>query len=63
MERPSTLNPLPQLVECTTLIQIPFIVTNGGLPWCEAILVVNNTETGGIGFELGLGSRECVVKV
>jgi hypothetical protein len=24
---------------------------------------VNNTETGGIGFELGLGGRECVVKV
>jgi hypothetical protein len=63
MEKPSTLNPLPQLVECNTLIQIPFIITNGGLPWCEAILVVNNTETGGIGFELGLGGRECVVKV
>jgi hypothetical protein len=30
MEKQDTSNPLPQLVECATLIQIPFVISGGG---------------------------------
>jgi hypothetical protein len=51
------------MVSCTTLIQIPFIVTTGGLPYCSAIKITEDLETDGFGFQTSFGSEECVIKV
>jgi hypothetical protein len=63
MPDPLILNPLPAMVGCTTLIQIPFIITTGGLPYCSAIKITEDLETGGFGFQASSGSEECVIKV
>jgi hypothetical protein len=59
----ATLNPLPELLSCTTLMQIPFVISDGGLPFCKAVVVSNNTETGGIGFTSSSQDWDCVIKV
>jgi hypothetical protein len=63
MPDPVILNPLPEIVGCTTLIQIPFIITTGGLPYCSAIKITEDLETCGFGFQASSGSEECVIKV
>jgi hypothetical protein len=44
MPDPLILNPLPEVVGCTTLIQIPFIITNGSLPYSTAIKIKNSSH-------------------
>jgi hypothetical protein len=57
------LNPLPEMVSCTTLIQIPFIITTGGLPYCSPIKITEDLETGGFDFQASSRSEEGIIKV
>jgi hypothetical protein len=63
MTDPVILNPLPEMFGCTTLILIPFIITTGGLPYCSAIKIKEDLETGGFGLQASSGSEEGVIKV
>jgi hypothetical protein len=63
MPKSKTLNPLPELISCSTLIQIPFVISDGGLSYCQSISITNNTVTGGIGFSIASSEVDCVVKV
>jgi hypothetical protein len=51
------------MVGSTTLIQILFVITTGGLPYCSAIKITEDLETGGFTFQASSGSEECVIKV
>jgi hypothetical protein len=63
MPKSRTLNPLPELISCFILVQIPFVISDGGFPYCQSVTISNNTVTGGIGFSIASSEVDCVVKV
>jgi hypothetical protein len=52
------LNHLQEMVGCTTLIQIPFIITTGGFLYCSAIKITEDLKTCGFCFQASSGSEE-----
>jgi hypothetical protein len=56
-----SVDPQPQLVECTTVLAVPFRVNPENMKYCEVIQVLRNIDTNGIGISSVIG--DCVVKV
>jgi hypothetical protein len=56
-----SVDPQPQLVECTTVLSVPFRVNPENMKFCEIIQVLQNVDTKGVGISSMIG--DCVVKV
>jgi hypothetical protein len=56
-----SVDPQPQLVECTTVLAVPFRVNPENMKYCEIVQVLRNIDTQGIGISSMIG--DCVIKV
>jgi hypothetical protein len=63
MPQLTTLNPLPQMVQCMVVVKVPFLITNGSTHFCTLIQITENLETGGFGFKTSDTSQNCAVKI
>jgi hypothetical protein len=55
-----SVDPQPQLVECNTVLAIPFRVNPENMKYCENVQVLQNIDTQGIGISSMIG--DCIIK-
>jgi hypothetical protein len=53
--------PQPEVVECTTVLAVPFRVNPENMKYCEIVQVLQNIDTQGIGISSMIG--DCIIKV
>jgi hypothetical protein len=58
---PQTVNPMPQLTSCMTLVKVPFTVEEMLMDFCTVVNIVHNIESNSYGFVSQVG--DCSIKV
>jgi hypothetical protein len=64
MSQLQTLILLPQLVQYSTIVTLNYVIATGGVPFCDAIMITEDSVTSGIGFKLlNTTIEQCAVEI